>query len=373
VNAARQYRFWLIGIGVALVALYLLRGVMLPFVAGMAIAYFLDPLCDRLERWGCPRTLATTIVLIGFTVLAVAILLLVIPLVEAQAAELAKDLPGLVATLQARLEPFWQIVFQYLSADEIAQLRVMLGEQAGGIVRWLPSALGGVLSNGLALVNLLSLVFITPVVTFYLLRDWDHLVARVDSWIPREHLEVVREQARLIDHTLAGFARGQATVCLVLGVFYALGLTVVGLEFGLVVGLIAGILSFVPYVGTITGFVTSMGLAFVQFSDPLSIGLVFGVFLIGQVLEGQFLTPKLVGDRIGLHPVWVIFALLAGGTLFGFVGVLLGLPVAAVVGVLARFGLSRYEQSPYYRSGSSPKGVPVSDSVVAPRDLPSPD
>jgi len=368
VSATQPYRFWLAGIAVALVALYLLRGVLLPFVAGMALAYFLDPLCDKLERWGCNRTLAATFVLIAIAVLGIAVFLLLIPLIETQVAGLVGSLPAMVTALQARAEPLWQLVSQHLSADEIAQLRSVLGEQAGSVVRWIAGAFGGVFSGGLALVSILSLVFITPVVTFYLLRDWDRLVARVDAWIPRQHLDVVREQARLIDRTLAGYARGQATVCFVLGVFYAIGLTLVGLDFGLIVGLLAGILSFIPYVGTITGFVTSMGLALAQFSDTLSIAMVFGVFLIGQVLEGQFLTPKLVGDRIGLHPVWVIFALLAGGALFGFVGVLLALPAAAVVGVLARFGLGRYEQSRYYR-GSEPSAP----GMTGQRELPPAD
>jgi predicted PurR-regulated permease PerM len=231
----------------------------------------------------------------------------------------------------------------------MADLKSALGSQAGSVLQWIAGAFATVLGSSLAIVNILSLIFITPVVTFYILRDWDRLVVRIDGCLPREHADVIRAQARLIDQTLAGYARGQATVCLVLGVFYAAGLSLVGLDYGLVVGVLAGVLSFVPYVGTITGFLTSMGLAFGQFSDPLSIGLVLGIFLIGQVLEGYVLTPRLVGDRIGLHPVWVIFALLAGGALFGFVGVLLGLPAAAVIGVLTRFGVARYMESAYYR------------------------
>jgi predicted PurR-regulated permease PerM len=160
----------------------------------------------------------------------------------------------------------------------MANLKSALGSQAGSIVRWIGGALATVLTSGLALVNILSLIFITPVVTFYMLRDWDRLVVRIDACLPRQNADVIRAQARLIDQTLAGYARGQATVCLVLGVLYAAGLTLVGLDYGLVVGLLAGLLSFVPYVGTITGFVTSMGLAFVQFSDPLSIGMVFVIF-----------------------------------------------------------------------------------------------
>jgi len=348
-SAARQYRFWLAGLVLALIALYLLRAVLLPFVAGLALAYFLDPLCDRLEKWGCGRALATTLVLIGFTIFVIAVLLLLIPLIQAQVVGLIASLPAVVAGLLARVEPLLRLADEHLAPGEMANLKSALGSQAGGIVRWIGGALATVLTSSLALVNILSLIFITPVVTFYMLRDWDRLVARIDACLPRQNADVIRAQARLIDQTLAGYARGQATVCLVLGVLYAAGLTLVGLDYGLVVGLLAGLLSFVPYVGTITGFVTSMGLAFAQFSDPLSIGLVFVIFLIGQVLEGYVLTPRLVGDRIGLHPVWVIFALLAGGALFGFVGVLLGLPAAAVVGVLIRFALGRYMESPYYR------------------------
>ena len=366
-SAARQYRFWLVGFLLALIALYLLRAVLLPFVAGLALAYFLDPLCDRLEKWGCGRALATTIILIGFTIFVIAVLLLLIPLIQAQIVGLVASLPALVAGLLARLEPLLQLADEHLAPEEMSSVKSAISSQAGSIVQWIGTALAAVVTGSLALVNILSLIFITPVVTFYLLRDWDRLVARIDACLPRQNADVIRAQARLIDQTLAGYARGQATVCLVLGVLYAAGLSLVGLDYGLIVGLLAGLLSFIPYVGTITGFVTSMGLAFAQFSDPLSIGLVFVIFLIGQVLEGYVLTPRLVGDRIGLHPVWVIFALLAGGALFGFVGVLLGLPAAAVVGVLIRFALGRYMESPYYRGRAERLIVAPEDSAERPR------
>jgi predicted PurR-regulated permease PerM len=366
VTAKGQYRFWLVGLGLTLVALYLLRGVLLPFVAGLALAYFLDPFCDRLERWGVGRTLATTIVLICFGIVLIAVLLLLVPLIQAQIARLLSSLPDMIANLQARALPWLERAGGYLSPEQVANLKSSLTARAGDVISWIATAFATLLSGGLALVNILSLIFITPVVAFYMLRDWDRLVARVDGWLPRQHAPVIREQARLIDRTLAGYARGQGTVCLVLGTFYAVGLTLVGLEFGLVVGLLAGILSFIPYVGTIVGFVTSMGLALIQFSDPLWIGAVFVIFVIGQVVEGNVLTPLLVGDRIGLHPVWVIFALLAGGALFGFVGVLLGLPVAAVIGVLTRFSIDRYLHSPYYQGQSRPTLVMPEESRERP-------
>lgn len=364
-TAERQLRFWLIGLALFLIALYLLRGVLLPFVAGVAVAYLLDPVCDRLERAGCSRLIATCIVTGGFVAVAAALLVLIVPLIQGQIVDLVNRLPDVLAAVQRWAAPLWVTFEEKFGAGQIDELRQGLSGQLGNIFRWVGGALQQILTSGLALFNILSLVFITPIVAFYLLRDWDRLVAGLDSWLPRRHAPVIREQARLIDQTLAGYARGQATVCLILGTFYATALSLAGLDFGLAVGLITGVLSFIPFVGTITGFVASMGLAIAQFTglpggtDWLSIGLVAGIFVIGQVVEGNFLTPKLVGDRIGLHPVWVIFALLAGGALFGFVGVLLGLPAAAVVGVLTRFGLTRYMASHLYHGGLPPPETPL--------------
>lgn len=371
-TAERQVRFWIVGLIMAAAALYVLRGVLVPFVAGMAIAYLLDPVCDRIERWGCSRTLATTVVTVLFVLIFAGVLLLLAPLIQSQVVDLIARGPQLLESLTRRAGPLIALVEQHLSLEEVGQLRSMLGGQAGGILRWIGQALAGVLSSGLALFSILSLLFITPIVTFYLLRDWDRLMARLDNLLPRQHAEVIRQQARLIDETLAGYARGQATVCLVLAAFYGVGLTLVGLDFGLAVGIASGLLSFIPFVGTITGFIAAIAIAIAQFSEWTSVMLVAGVFIGGQVLEGNFLTPKLVGDKIGLHPVWVIFALLAGGALFGFVGVLLALPVSAIVGVLVRFGIDRYRGSPLYHGGlaaaEAPKGTAAE---IAPIDPPA--
>jgi predicted PurR-regulated permease PerM len=357
-TAERQIRFWIVGLLIVAVALYLLRGVLVPFVAGMAIAYLLDPVCDRIERLGCSRTIATTIVTVLFVTIFVGVLLLLVPLIQSQIVDLITRAPQLIEALTARAAPLIALVEKHLSIEEVGQLRSMIGGQAGGILRWIGQALAGVLSSGLALFSILSLVFITPIVTFYLLRDWDRLIERLDQLLPRPYADVVRQQARLIDETLAGYARGQATVCLVLATFYGIGLTLVGLEFGAAVGIVTGLLSFVPFVGATTGFVVGIGIALAQFSEWSSVLLVAGVFAAGQVLEGNFLTPKLVGERIGLHPVWVIFALLAGGALFGFIGVLLALPVSAIVGVLVRFGTERYRASPLYQGSLAMDNAP---------------
>jgi predicted PurR-regulated permease PerM len=344
----RELRFWLIGFAVFFAALYLLSGILLPFVAGMAIAYLLDPICDWLEGRGLSRTLATTALTLVFLVLVAGGLLLLVPLVAGQLAGFAARAPAYIEALRGQVEQLQQLIEARMEPDQMARIEAALAGSAQKLVGWSTALLGRLISGGAALANLLSLLVITPVVAFYLLRDWDHLIERVDAWLPRHQAETIREQMREVDRMLAGFVRGQSSVCLLLGVFYAAGLTLAGLEFGLLIGLAAGLLTFIPYVGSAVGLLASVGMALVQFDDWTRIAVVAAIFLVGQVLEGNFLTPKLVGDRVGLHPVWVIFALLAGGLLFGLVGVLLALPVAAVVGVLIRFTLARYLDSDYY-------------------------
>jgi predicted PurR-regulated permease PerM len=232
-----------------------------------------------------------------------------------------------------------------VTRQDLQKLASTAGQHATQAASWASSLLGGIWSGGLALFNVLSLLVITPVVAFYLLRDWDRMVARLDQLLPQDHADTIREAFREIDRRLAGFVRGQSMVCLFLGTFYGVGLTLVGLDFGLLIGLVAGLLSFIPYVGSIIGFASSMGVALVQYDNYYMVALVAGIFFLGQFIEGNFLTPKLVGDRIGLHPVWVIFALLAGGALFGFVGVLLAMPAAAALAVLVDLALRAYLES----------------------------
>ena len=355
-NVERQVRFWLIGLAIALVALYLLRGVLLPFVAGMAVAYLLDPICDRLERWGLSRTLATTVLTILFLLIVAAALMLLVPTIVGQLANLVERAPAFAQALREQMAGLLAMVESRVDPAAMERIQGMLAESASRLFDWVTHVIAGVLSGGAAIANTLSLIIITPVVTFYLLRDWDRIAGTVDGWLPRAHAPTIRKLVGEVDRTLAGFLRGQGTVCLLLGIFYAVGLSVVGLEFGLVIGLLAGLLSFIPYVGSVVGLLLSVGLAFLQFDDWLRIAAVAAIFFVGQALEGNVLTPRLVGRSVGLHPVWVIFAILAGGALFGFVGVLLAVPVAAVVGVGIRFALSRYLASPYYDASSGSGG-----------------
>ncbi|WP_051340421.1 AI-2E family transporter [Azospirillum halopraeferens] len=355
-SPAKQVRFWLIGFALFAVALWVLSGMLLPFVTGLAIAYFLDPLVDRLEAVRLPRWLGTTLVLLFFVLVLAAVVVLLLPLVQAQVLLLIETLPHYAAIVRERVEPLVARALEEMSPEDVERLRTAAGQHAGEAVVWIGRVLRTILTGGMALFDVLSVLFITPIVAFYLLRDWDRLVGSVDAWLPRMHAPTIREQAREVDATLAGFLRGQATVCLALGVFYAVALSMAGLNFGLVIGLLSGLLSFIPYVGTLFGFAASTGLALIQFDEWWRVGLVVGIFLFGQAVEGNVLTPKLVGDRVGLHPVWVMFALLAGASLFGFLGVLIAVPVAAVIGVLTRFALRQYLSSPYYRGSGGPGG-----------------
>lgn len=352
-TTAQQGKVWLaVSIGFA-GFLWLFSPVLLPFVAGLAIAYLLDPTVDRLEAVGLPRWAATAAALTFFILAVLLAMLLLAPLIQAQVTHLVDVLPGYAARAREAVAPLMEKIVARLSPEDVARLRGAVGQYVGDAAGWIVKLMRGVLSSGIALFDVLSVLFITPVVAFYLLRDWDLMVDKVDSWLPRRQADVIRGQFREVDATLAGFLRGQATVCLVLGCFYAVALTLAGLDFALVVGLMSGLLTFIPYVGSLFGLVASVGLAALQFDELWRVALIAGVFIFGQMIEGNALTPKLVGDKVGLHPVWVMFALLAGGSLFGFLGILLAVPVAACIGVLVRFMLGRYLTSPLYR-GSAP-------------------
>jgi predicted PurR-regulated permease PerM len=362
----RQAGFWIAALVVLLLVLWLLQSILLPFIAGFVLAYFLDPVADRLEKLGLPRVVATALILVGAIAFIILAIVGVAPVLADQAVKLAADLPGLGKALVARLNDATPASLKELLGRFGGDGNTAVGDLASKASGWLATVLQSVWSGGLALVNVLSLLIVTPIVAFYLLLDWDHIVAKVDSWVPRDHVEEVRGIARDIDRTMAGFIRGQGTVCLALGIFYAVGLSLAGLKFGLAIGMGAGLLSFIPYIGAITGGLLAIGVALVQFlpnSDYGSIMIVVGVFAAGQFLEGNVLSPKLVGGSIGLHPVWLMFALFAFGYLFGFAGLLIAVPLAAATGVLMRYVLKRYLGSNVYR------GVPAQ---VAPDSKPLP-
>jgi predicted PurR-regulated permease PerM len=349
--AQRQETIFWVGVLVAFfVLLYLLSPILLPFVAGGIIAYFLDPAVRWLARWHMPRGLATFVVLIVFGLALTLLIALIVPLLRLQITELIARLPALFRQTQDELNHWMAVAAQRLPAEDYQKLQTMLGGSMGNLLTWAVNRAQSILTSSLALANLLSLVIITPVVSFFLLRDWDRIIATIDGWLPRDHLETIREQAGQVDAMLGGYIRGQLLVSLALGIFYASALSLSGLQFGLIVGILTGILAFIPYLGFATGFVLATGLALMQFGWGWGLVEVLLTFAIGSVLESSLLSPKLVGDRVRVHPVWMIFALLAFGSLFGFLGVLIALPAAAVAGVVVRFALSRYLQSPLYKA-----------------------
>ncbi len=349
----RQAWFWLAGTAAVIGLLFVFRSILLPFVAGMAVAYLLDPIVDRLQTWKLGRAVATSIALVLFFVFAVLAFLLLAPVLQSQIVDFSARVPGLLEGLHEQLSGLLEMAAARLSAEDMERLRGMAGDLAGNALSFFGDVISRVWSGGLALLNLLALIFITPIVAFYMLRDWDRIITVIDGWLPLDHGDVIRALVREADGLLAGFVRGVLSVCLILGVLYGIALSLIGLDFGLAIGLAAGLVSFIPLFGALFGMVVGVGLALAQFSDWLPIALVAGVFVVGQILEGNLLTPKLVGERIGLHPVWVIFALMAAGAVFGFVGLLLALPIAVIIGVLVRFGFERYRKSRLFLGSGS--------------------
>lgn len=348
--SARAYRllFWVGFFGCLLLALGLVQGILMPFATGFALAYVLAPAVARMERWGISRTLASLAVLIMFLLVLALILVILVPLIQGQVVQLIGRVPTLVRASQAQLGHLIQLLQQHLPAEDVGKVRDLLGAKLAEALTWIAGLVQGVITSSFAILNIISLVVVTPIVTFFLLRDWERMVAHIDSCLPRQSLGTVRGQARLISDTLVGFVHGQALVCLILAIYYGIALSLAGLASGLALGLLIGVLGIIPFLGAATGFLLSISLAASQYGTWSEIVVVTVIFAIGQLMEANFLTPKLIGDRIHLHPVWVIFALFAGGTLYGFIGVLVAVPAAAVIGVLARFALARYRASSLY-------------------------
>ncbi len=356
----RQIFFWLGMFAFFIAFLWVFSDILLPFIAGMALAYFLDPVADWLERMGASRMLATVIILVAFLLSFIIFLMVLVPILANQITGFLERLPVLVGKLQT-----------LIASTEIEWLRERIGvdgqslqDNINGLMKegagWISTVLKQVWSSGKSLVDVLSLLVVTPVVAFYLLYDWDKMVERVDSWLPHDHSDTIRNIVRDINSAVAGFVRGQGTVCLILGLFYGASLTIIGLNFGLLIGLFAGLISFIPFVGSIIGFLLSVGVALVQFwPDWIPVALCATTFFMGQFLEGNILQPKLVGEKVGLHPVWLMFALFAFGSMFGFTGMLIAVPAAAAVGVVMRFGLGRYLESELYKGKPQPAKKPV--------------
>lgn len=348
-SLTKHILFWLLAFAAFLAFLLVFRAILLPFVAGMALAYLLDPVADRLETYGFNRLVATLTILVVFVLLFVAFFVMLVPVLGHQLSGLTADMPGYVQRLQELLFNQLGDRLGRLTGMTTQDLKTSLGNLVGQGAGWLGDILKSLWSGGQALISLVSLIVVTPVVAFYLIYDWNDIIEKIDGWLPRDHRDQILRLVGQMDAAVSGFVRGQVSVCLLLGAFYAIGLVLVGLKFGLLIGIGAGLVSFIPFVGATLGLLVSLVVAFVQFwPDWPMVAVVFGIFLVGQFLEGNILQPKLVGTRVGLHPVWLMFALFAFGYLFGFVGMLIAVPASAAIGVLARFALEQYLSSALY-------------------------
>jgi predicted PurR-regulated permease PerM len=350
----RQIVFWSAALVVFIAALWLLSPVMLPFVAGIVLAYLLNPLARRLEHFGVHRAVAGLVIIVLALATLIVLVLVLAPILAGQLSAFIDKLPGYVMRLQSLISDPGHEWLTKILGERLPDASKSVGELMSQGAGWLASFLRSLWSGGKTLVSILSLMVVTPVVAFYLLCDWDRMIKTIDGWVPRPQRETVRSLAREIDAAIAGFVRGQTSICLILGAYYGVALALTGLNFGFLIGFMAGLLSFIPYVGSLTGLVVAVGVAIAQFwpNWTLIIAIV-AIFLVGQLMEGYVLAPKLVGRRIGLHPVWLMFALFAFGYLFGFVGLLVAMPLAAAIGVLIRFALRQYLGSPLYQGGET--------------------
>ncbi len=349
--------FWGFVLALVVLALFLFREILLPFVVALAIAYFLNPLADAMERRGFPRGVVAALLVGAAAALCIGAMVLLGPLVANQAKQLAVSLPADVDRLRGAFEVWTrERLGVHFPAAQAALERGLADLQAN----WASSAgtiAGALLTRGMAIVNLISLLLITPLVVFYLLIDWNRMMERVTSWLPRDHVPTIAALAGDINAAIAAFVRGQGAICVFLGIFYAIGLSFAGLKYGLVVGLATGVLAFVPVIGWVVGLLTALGLAISQFGFAIvPLATVAGVMVAGMALDTAVLSPRFVGERIGLHPVWLIFALFAASYLFGFVGTLVAVPLAAACGVIMRHALKAYLASDVYIGEAARRG-----------------
>jgi predicted PurR-regulated permease PerM len=356
----RQIGFWIGALALLILFLWVFSGVLLPFAAAFVIAYLLDPLADRLQRLGLSRLAATLLILGGCATVLALILTIIVPVLAHQFADFIRTLPDLLNNLQRLIvsaggrlaRDFGGPLLQRLGLGTSApDIRAGVGDLAAEAATWTAAFLNSLVAHGFALISLVSLIVVTPVVAFYMLLDYHRMIAAIDGLVPPRYRGVVRQLASEIDRMMAGFLRGQSLVCLCLGTWYGLGLSLIGLNFGLLIGITGGFLSFIPYVGSLTALIVAAIVAIVQgWPNWNLLAMTLTIVVAGQLFEGNILSPKLVGDRVGVHPAWLIFALLAFGSVFGFTGLIIAVPVAAAAGVILRFAISRYRASELYSS-----------------------
>jgi predicted PurR-regulated permease PerM len=367
VSVRDHARFWVVALLVILGVVWVLSDVLLPFIAGAAIAYLLGPIVGRMIRAGVPRVAAAGLILTAFFVVLAAVLALILPFAYRELMQLAKNIPAYTVAAQENLIPYIEWMRSHFPNQfpegDLSAFQETMKQNVDKIFKFGGNIVGGFVTGGQAVVGAATFLILAPIVAFFMMAEWVRVTKWIDDMIPRGSYVVIRDLLTQIDRKLSGFIRGQVMVSLLLGILYAVALTLAGLKFGFLIGLMAGVLSIIPLVGSTIGLVVSVLVAWFQSGEIGYVGIIAAIFLVGQLLEGNVITPRIMGKSVGLHPLWILFALLAGGALFGIVGMLLAVPVAAVIGVLGAFAIRQYKESPYYNEDPI-TAEPVTDIPV---------
>ena len=347
--------FWGLGFLGLLLFVWLFNDILLPFVLGIAIAYLLNPTVQMLGRAGVNRQAATLVILAGFFFVMLVVLALIVPLLYRELVEFNDDLPGMIDKLQLWIEPYQKHIQGFLGQNNEDAL-ALLKQNTKGALGAGTAVLSGLKTGGAAVTSFVTVLIVAPIVAFFMMRECPKIIRWCKDLLPRQHMDTILDLFKKIDVKLSGFVRGQITVAVLLAVIYAIALSLAGLKYGFLIGILSGLFSIIPMVGSTLGLLVSVVVAYLQTGDIMYVALIGGIFITGQIVEGNFLTPKLVGDSVGLHPLWIFFALMAGGALFGIVGMLIAVPVAAVFSVIFAFLIQQYKKSPYYL-GDDDKGA----------------
>lgn len=356
----RTHWFWfaLLGLATLMGTLYSLGSILMPFLAGFIGAYALNSPATWLSRRHFSRGIASAFLVLSLIIILITLMLVALPYLQQQLFLLASSIPRLIERLFQNIAPTLESISQAYGTPSASELKTQVISHLGDILTWSVRVLTNLLSNGMALANLLSLVILTPVITFYLLKDWPRIITKLDNLLPARWASQIRKHTTTVDRTLSSYAKGQAIICLILMVLYSVSLWAIGLKQGIIVGILTGFMSFIPYIGMLIGYMTSLGISFAEFTSWSPIGCVTLVFISISLIEGNILIPRFIGQKVGLHPVWIIFALLAAGTWFGFIGILLALPVTATLGVIARILIDWYIETPFYQQRDLKKNAP---------------
>lgn len=362
--------FWILATVAFGVTLWVLNDILLPFIVGLAIAYLLGPLVARMIRAGVPRSVAAATILLLFFLVVAAILAVILPFAYREAVQLANDLPLYADKAEAYLMPYIDWIQARFHTGDMSAYQQTLKDNVGRLFKFGGNVVGGLVSGGQAVVGAATFMVLTPFAAYFMMAEWVRITGWIDDMIPRGSYDKIRDLLTQMDRKVSGFVRGQITVSLVLGIAYAVALTLAGLKFGFLIGLAAGLLSIIPLVGSTFGLVVAVTVAWFQSQELSYVAIIAAIFLVGQFLEGNVITPKILGKNVGLHPLWILFALLAGGALFGIVGMLLAVPVAAVIGVLGAFAVKEYKASPYYNSKEKSKILPPETKINQDDNIP---